>query len=70
MAAWVKCTSTKGELVYVNMERANTLAQRGLRKETAITFYAGAEAVEVRETPEELISASASGRSMRRTDVA
>jgi hypothetical protein len=68
MAAWVKCTTTKGEMVFVNLDNALTMAQRGMRKETTLCFVGGSEALEVRETPEDLISSAAGGRSMRRTD--
>lgn len=39
-----------------------------MRKETAIALVGGSEALEVRETPEDLISGSAVGRGMRRFD--
>jgi hypothetical protein len=68
VAVWVKCTTTKGEVVFANLDNAVTLAQRGMRKETAIHFTGVAEPLEVKETPEDLISNSAAGRGMRRAD--
>ena len=68
MATWVKCTTTKGEMIFVNLDNAMSMAQRGMRKETVMCFIGGAEALEVRETPEDLISLSAPGRGMRRVD--
>ena len=70
MATWVKCTSTRGELLYANLDHAITFAQRGLRKETSIVFTGGAEPIEVKETPEDLIASSAIGRAIRRSDIA
>jgi hypothetical protein len=69
MATWVKCTNTKGEIVFANLDNAVTLAQRGLRKETSIHFAGVSETLDVKETPEDLISSSAAGRGMRRTDI-
>lgn len=69
MASWVKCTSSKGDPLYVNLDHAVSLAQRGLRKETTISFLGATESVDVKETPEDLISTSAAGRGMRRTDL-
>lgn len=66
MAVWVKCTTTKGEVIFANLDNAVTLCQRGLRKETAINFMGMNEPLEVKETPEDLISSAAQGR--RRTD--
>ena len=68
MAVWVKCTNTKGEVIFANLDNATTMAQRGMRKETAIHFAGVAEPLEVKETPEDLISNSAAGRGMRRVD--
>lgn len=68
MAAWVKCTTTKGEMIFVNLDNAMSMAQRGMHKETAINFVGGSEALEIRGTPEDMISSSAAGRSMRRAD--
>jgi hypothetical protein len=68
MAAWAKCTTTKGEVMYLNLEQAITLAQRGIRKETTVCF-SNADPIEVRETPEELVANSAAGRGLRRGDV-
>jgi hypothetical protein len=68
MAIWVKCTTTKGEPIFANLDHAVTLAQRGMRKETTICFLGMSEHLEVKETPEDLIAGSAAGRGMRRTD--
>jgi hypothetical protein len=68
MAAWVKCTTTKGEMIFVNLDNASTMMQRGMRKETTLCLVGGADSIEVKETPEDLISSSAGGRAMRRTD--
>ena len=68
MPTWVKCTNTKGEPIYANLENAITMAQRGMRKETAICFGGTSEPLEVRETPEDLMSMAAAGRNTRRTD--
>jgi hypothetical protein len=68
MAIWVKCTTTKGDVIFANLDNAVTMAQRGLRKETSIHFTDTAEPLEVRETPEDLIASMAAGRAMRRTD--
>jgi hypothetical protein len=29
MASWVKCTTTKGELIFVNLDNAVTMAHSG-----------------------------------------
>lgn len=68
MAIWVKCTTTKGETVFANLDNAVTMAQRGMRKETNICFSSAVEPLEVRETPEDLIATSAVSRGMRRSD--
>jgi hypothetical protein len=69
MAPWIKCTNTRDEIVFANLDNAVTLAQRGVRKETAVYFAGVPEPLEVKETPEDLISSSAAARGMRRTDI-
>jgi hypothetical protein len=53
---------------FVNLDNAVTMAQRGMRKETTICLAGMTEALEIKETPEDMISSSTAGRGMRRTD--
>ena len=69
MATWVKCTNSKGEVVFANLDHAIVMAQRGVRKETTIQFTGLVDTLDVKETPEDLIASLASSRGMRRTDI-
>jgi hypothetical protein len=69
MATWVKCTTTKGETLLVNLDNATTMAQRGLRKETTICFSNNEVSIEVKETPEDLLAHGPAGRGVRRSDL-
>ena len=57
MAAWVKCTDNRGQIVHVNLDNATTLSRDDVRLQgTDIVFIGGGVAV-VRETPEQILKA-------------
>ena len=57
MATWIKCTNTKHEAVYINLDNAvtvtrNNVAERG----TVISFMGGEQVyIVVNEQPEEIV---------------
>jgi hypothetical protein len=59
---WVKVTRTSGEIVYVNIERFDVIERTFDEDEkecTAITMFSGegeSDSVNVKETPEEILS--------------
>jgi hypothetical protein len=54
MAKWTKCSDSKGQPVWVNLDNATIIARRdGADQETEIVFIGGGLVV-VREKPEEL----------------
>ena len=59
MAAWVKCTDAQERTIFLNLDAAISIVQRERTGLTRIAFI-GAEkdTVEVRETPDYLISAA------------
>ena len=57
MAAWVKCTDNRGQIVHVNLDNATTLSRDDVRLQgTEVVFIGGGVAV-VRETPEQILKA-------------
>jgi formate-dependent phosphoribosylglycinamide formyltransferase (GAR transformylase) len=60
MATWIKCTNTKREVVYVNLDNAvtvtrNDVADRVAERGTVISFMGGEQlCIVVNEQPEEI----------------
>lgn len=63
MAAWVKCTDVRELTIYINLDAAISIVPIERTGLTRISF-AGAEkdTVEVKETPDHLMSAADSAR--------
>jgi formate-dependent phosphoribosylglycinamide formyltransferase (GAR transformylase) len=65
MATWIKCTHTKREVVYVNLDNAvtvtrNDVADRVAERGTVISFMGGEQlCIVVNEQPEEIIKIEA-----------
>jgi formate-dependent phosphoribosylglycinamide formyltransferase (GAR transformylase) len=65
MATWIKCTNTKREVVYVNLDNAvtvtrNEVADRVAERGTVISFMGGEQlCIVVNEQPEEIIKIEA-----------
>ena len=60
MATWIKCTDTKQEVVYVNLDNAvtvtrNDVADRIAERGTVISFMGGEMYIVVNEQPEEIV---------------
>jgi hypothetical protein len=61
MATWIKCTNTKHEVVYINLDNAvtvtrNDVADRIAERGTVISFMGGEQVyIVVSEQPEEII---------------
>jgi hypothetical protein len=61
MATWIKCTNTKHEVVYINLDNAvtvtrNDVADRIAERGTVISFMGGEQVyIVVNEQPEEII---------------
>jgi hypothetical protein len=61
MATWIKCTDTKHEVVYINLDNAvtvtrNDVADRIAERGTVISFMGGEQIyIVVNEQPEEII---------------
>jgi hypothetical protein len=61
MATWIKCTNTKHEVVYINLDNAvtvirNDVADRVAERGTVISFMGGEQVyIVVNEQPEEII---------------
>jgi hypothetical protein len=61
MATWIKCSNTKREVVYVNLDNAvtvtrNDVADRVAERGTVISFMGGEQlCIVVNEQPEEII---------------
>lgn len=61
MATWIKCTDTKHEVVYINLDNAvtvtrNDVADRISERGTVISFMGGEQIyIVVNEQPEEII---------------
>ena len=61
MAAWIKCSNTKHEVVYINLDNAGTVirndvADRVADRGTVISFMGGEQVyIVVNEQPEEII---------------
>jgi hypothetical protein len=61
MASWIKCTNTKHEAVYINLDNAvtvtrNDVADRIAERGTVISFMGGEQVyIVVNEQPEEII---------------
>jgi hypothetical protein len=66
MATWIKCTDTKHETVYVNIDNAvtvtrNDAAEKVTERGTVISFMGGEQIyIIVNERPEELIKPKSS----------
>jgi hypothetical protein len=66
MATWIKCTDTKHETVYVNLDNAvtvtrNDAAEKVTERGTVISFMGGEQIyIIVNERPEELIKPKSS----------
>ena len=66
MATWIKCTNTKHEAVYVNLDNAATVtrndaADRINERGTVISFIGGEQVyIVVTEQPEEIIKPKSS----------
>ena len=66
MATWIKCTDTKHETVYVNLDNAvtvtrNDAAEKVTEPGTVISFMGGEQIyIIVNERPEELINPKSS----------
>jgi len=54
MAAWVRCTDRKGQVVHVNLDNAIELSRSEQENGTVITLVGGGIEI-VRETPEEIL---------------
>jgi RNA-binding protein YhbY len=74
MATWIKCTSAKHEVVYVNLDNAvtvtrNDVADRITERGTVISFMGGEQVyIVVNEQPEEIINRSHSRSEPSRLD--
>ena len=61
MATWIKCTNTKHEAVYINLDNAvtvmrNDVADRITERGTVISFMGGEQVyIVVNEQPEEIV---------------
>jgi len=66
MATWIKCTDTKHETIYVNLDNAvtvtrNDAAEKVTERGTVIAFMGGEQIyIIVNERPEELINPKSS----------
>jgi hypothetical protein len=62
LATWIKCTNTKHEVVYINLDNAvtvtrNNAADRIAERGTVISFMGGEQVyIVVNEQPEEIIN--------------
>jgi hypothetical protein len=68
MATWIKCTNTKHEVVYINLDNAvtvtrNDVADRIADRGTVISFMGGEQVyIVVNEQPEEVIKPNLADR--------
>jgi hypothetical protein len=68
MATWIKCTNTKHEAVYINLDNAvtvmrNDVADRITERGTVISFMGGEQVyIVVNEQPEEVIKPNLADR--------
>jgi hypothetical protein len=64
LATWIKCTNTKHEVVYINLDNAvtvirNDVADRIAERGTVISFMGGEQVyIVVNEQPEEIINSN------------
>jgi hypothetical protein len=68
MATWIKCTNTKHEVVYINLDNAvtvtrNDVTDRIAERGTVISFMGGEQVyIVVNEQPEEVIKPNLADR--------